>query len=153
MDGFDLSLGLNNGLEAKRIKPPKRVERALDDEGIMGIAYVGFDVELGPKIEYYYANGGSTFIKKLLKNPALVAELTIIGKYANEVVTESNEKLLIKKIVSKDDLNRETPHFIVIELKGKKKRFAKDLIDKLSSNKTVNNVSWIKKFLSDSLVS
>lgn len=140
-------------MNARKIKPPKKVINLLEKEGITGLAYLDFDVEFGPLIKFYYVTEKSSFIKRLINNPSLVAEITIIGKHANEILTENNERLLIKKISSVDDLGREVPHFIVVETKGRKKRLAKKLIEKLSVMNGESNVKKFRDLLKESVLS
>ena len=148
-----LEIGLKDFMKAKRLKPSKDIVNVFEREGIMGFAYLDFDINLGPIVKYYYVTDDSSFVKKLLKNPSLVAEITIIGKHANEVVTENNERLLIKKIRNVDELGREVPNFIIIETKGRKKRLAKRLMENLSNLNGESSARRLNKIIKDSLLS
>ncbi|MGQ4891509.1 MAG: hypothetical protein ACP6IP_03370 [Candidatus Njordarchaeia archaeon] len=120
--------------EAKKMKLDSKMVQFLEREGIIGFAFLDFNTVLGPVLKYYYYGNSSSFIKKLKDNPASVVELSIVGKYANEFVTPNNEKLLIKKIVKKDEYGRDIPNYVVIELKGRKKRLARSILERLAQS-------------------
>ena len=140
---IDESAGYDN---PAKLELDKKTAELLEREGIIGFAFLDFNTMLGPVLKYYYCNNGSNFVKKLKDNPASIAELSIVGKYANEFVTPSNEKLLIRKIVGKDEYGRDIPNYVIIELKGKKKRLAKNMLEKIAqSGRDANSVKRIIK--------
>jgi len=153
VNSLEINLDLEIIGKPKKLNPPKNVGVSLEKEGITGIAYLDFDVRMGPLVKYYYVTRNSSFIKKLIANPSLVAELTIIGKYANEIVTENNERLLIKKIIKRDEFGREVPHFIVIETKGRRKKLAKKIIEKLANLNGESSTRKVNQLLRESVSS
>jgi len=115
----------------KEITLSKEVRNFLSTNGIVGMALIEFDSEIGPILKNYYMSEKSTFINKLIKNPALAVEISIIGKYAQEIVTKDKEKILIMGYISKDKFNRSATNYVIFELSGNKKRLARKLLEKV----------------------
>ncbi len=139
--------------EPLSLKLPKLKAKELERRGVKGLAYLEFDIMLGPKLRYYYYSERASFIPKLVNNPAISVELSIIGKYAKEIVTDDGERLMIYKISEKEEDGRTYPHFLILELRGNRKRNVKKLVEAVihKTNGKIKNVNELKKALVNSL--
>ena len=120
--------------EPEKILLDDRTSNILSEMGIVGLAVIEFDLEIGPIVRGYYIGEKSRFIPRLLDDPGLVAEISIIGKHANELVTPQGEKILIMPYKATDNGGRIVTNYVIFELGGKKKREAKKLIKNLAKN-------------------
>ncbi len=139
--------------EPSSLNLPKLMAEELEKLGVKGFAYLEFDITLGPKLKYYYYGGRASFIPKLVNNPAISVELSIIGKYAKEIVTDNGERLMIYKISERESDGRVYPHFLILELKGNKKKHVRKLVETViqKTNGKIKNVNVLKKALISSL--
>jgi len=112
--------------------------------GGRGLAIIFFDNELGPIVKYYYLKRGK-LISTLLKNKAFSVEMSIIGKYAEEIVLKNGVKALIYTFSFKNT----DKNFIVVELSEKNdkkllKSIINEIVSKLKSVKKANSTEISK---------
>ena len=82
--------------EAERINIPNKIENELYPLGISNIFIMFFDEAFGPRL-YSYAKKDE-MIEKILENPTFGAEVTILAKYANELLLKNGKRLIIRDI-------------------------------------------------------
>lgn len=103
-----------------------RIWPKLRSLGIRGVVILGFSPESGPFLKAYSSDGRSRLLKRMLKNPTVAVELSLIGKYLKEFKTHNDEKNVIRPY------NQEKNEFILFQLSGRKKTKARSLLKKVS---------------------
>ena len=109
--------------------------------GCRGLAIIIFDETWGPTVRYYYLRR-SKLVEKLLKNKAFPVELSIIGKYAEEIVLKDGTKILIWAFKSPAKSGEKT-NYIVLEIdektdKSRLKPILRGLTEILAKNDRAN---------------
>ncbi len=100
----------------ERLSLSRRALNSFKKIGGKGLAIIVSDEEWGPVVKYYYLKR-SRIITKLLENKSLPVELSIAGKYAEEILMKDGSKLVISSYeVPSDKYKRKKTNYIVIEV-------------------------------------
>ncbi|MGQ4891755.1 MAG: hypothetical protein ACP6IP_04610 [Candidatus Njordarchaeia archaeon] len=114
----DFSQNFDSPFTIGNLKEPERLE--VDEFAkkcrVMGILIVSNTVELGPVIDYYYYDKGSYLAKKLAFDPAALTEVLILAKHTKFIRGIYKNKALVQQIDMKDEMDRKTFGYILIEL-------------------------------------
>jgi len=118
--------------DVEEIHIPNKIENELYPLGISNIFIMFFDEAFGPRL-YSYAKKDE-MIEKILENPAFGAEVTILAKYANEILLKNGKRLIIRDI----NINQKQYYLFVQVNKGfispKPLKIAKIIADMLEKN-------------------
>lgn len=110
-----------NNIFSSEPKPEKLSlsRKALDSFkriGGKGLAIIVSDEEWGPIVKYYYLKK-SKIVSKLLENKSLPVELSIAGKYAEEIIMKDGSRLILFSYeVLSDTYDRKKTNYIVVEV-------------------------------------
>jgi len=117
-------------LGSKPLRFSKQELNKLNELGINGLAIILFHEKKGPYLAYYYRKN-SKLVSDLLRNSALSVEMSVIAKYAKEVILKNDSRIMIKEFRIKKE--RTIPNFFVIQLKSNyKKAEIRRLLDSIS---------------------
>jgi len=132
-----------------RLKLSKHAFSTLLKIGARGLAVIISDEEWGPVVRYYYLKR-SRLINSMLENKAFPAELSIIGKHAEELILKDGTKVLIWPFKTKSG-DRYIVNYIVLEVgdninKSELKKILKEISIRLEKN-SADDPKFVNKLL------
>lgn len=85
----------------------------LAELGIKNIIYIGWDDDLGPKVDYFLHP--TRFVKRIIDDPSYLARLVVGGEVSVIMESEHGDKIIIYKVERRDG-ERITPNNIIAEI-------------------------------------
>ncbi len=87
--------------------------KKLANWGIKNLIYVGWDDDLGPKIDYFLFF--TRFVKKVIEDPAFLARIMVSGEISVVIETEEGFKIVISKLEVKEE-DKVNPNIVIAEV-------------------------------------
>ncbi len=100
----------------EKIRLNRRALHNFKKIGGKGLAIIISDDEWGPIVRYYYLKR-SRIVSKLLENKSLPVELSIAGKYAEELIMKDGSKIIIFSYETPSKIyDRKKINYIIVEV-------------------------------------
>lgn len=104
--------------EPVKLKLSSHSVEKLRELGVVAMAFVSFDLRLGPVLSSYW-NRASTVVRRLMRDPMLLAELSVIAKVADCVRLRNSAWVALGVFsTTRNAPNTVTPGYVVLHLSG-----------------------------------